>query len=195
MENTEEKISAEQPLVCVDYDVKNEEENRAFLCFQKKFVYPHNIKITVAFGIVAAVFIASIIRKPEGYLNYVLGFICLFMIALTWYNTVRIRKYLVRALKVLEDDRYRFTLYEDRFIIETTETADEPDEDAEPIKPNVVRFDETDVSVIENSEMFILIVKKESIYVLAKRLLDEDQQKIIKDSLYDKLGSNYFYQE
>ena len=61
MENTEEKLSAEQPLVCVDYDVKNEEENRAFLCFQKKFVYPHNIKITVAFGIVAAVFIASII--------------------------------------------------------------------------------------------------------------------------------------
>lgn len=195
-EVTEEKNDLkEEPIVTLDYDVKNEEENRAFLCFQKKYVYPHNIKITVAFGIVAVVFIASIIRKPEGYLNYVLGFICLFMIALTWYNTVRIRKYLVRALKVLEDDKYRFTLYEDRFVIETTETADEPDEDAPPIKPNEVFFAETDVSVIENSEMFILIVKKESLYVLAKRLIDDNKQQIIKNSLYDKLGNNYFYQQ
>ena len=193
---TEGKTAPEkEPIITLDYDVKNEEEDRAFLQFQKKYVYPHNIKVTIAFGIVAVIFIISIFRNPNGYLNYVLGFICLFMIALTWYNTVRIRKYLVKALKVLEDDKYRFTLYDDSFRIETIETAEEPEEDAEPIKPLTVKFDETDVSVIETDEMFILIVKKEALYVLAKRLMDSSQQEIIRTNLYEKLQGNYFCPE
>lgn len=192
-----EEISApeKEPIITLEYDVKNEEEDRAFLLFQKKYVYPHNIKVTVAFGIVAAVFIASIIRNPDGYLNYVLGFICLFMIALTWYNTFRIRKYLVKALKVLEDDKYRFTLYDGSFVIETLETSADEDEDAPPIEPNTVLFEETQVSVIENDEMFVIIVKKESIYVLAKRLISDEQQALLRDNLSKQLSENYFVQQ
>ncbi len=192
-----EEISApeKEPIITLEYDVKNEEEDRAFLLFQKKYVYPHNIKVTVAFGIVAAVFIASIIRNPDGYLNYVLGFICLFMIALTWYNTFRIRKYLVKALKVLEDDKYRFTLYDGSFVIETLETSADEDEDAPPIEPNTVLFEETQVSVIENDEMFVIIVKKESIYVLAKRLISDEQQALLRDNLSKQLSDNYFVQQ
>ncbi len=192
-----EEISApeKEPIITLEYDVKNEEEDRAFLTFQKKYVYPHNIKVTVAFGIVAAVFIASIIRNPDGYLNYVLGFICLFMIALTWYNTFRIRKYLVKALKVLEDDKYRFTLYDGSFVIETLETSADEDEDAPPIEPNTVLFEETQVSVIENDEMFVIIVKKESIYVLAKRLISDEQQALLRDNLSKQLSDNYFVQQ
>ena len=96
---------------------------------------------------------------------------------------------------MLEDDKYRFTLYDDSFRIETIETAEEPEEDAEPIKPLTVKFDETDVSVIETDEMFILIVKKEALYVLAKRLMDSSQQEIIRTNLYEKLQGNYFCPE
>ncbi|MBR1422185.1 MAG: hypothetical protein IJ571_01915 [Ruminococcus sp.] len=191
----QEALPEKEPVIVLDYDVKNEEEDRAFLTFQKKYVYPHNIKVTVAFGIVAVVFIASIIRNPDGYLNYVLAFICLFTIALTWYNTVRIRKYLIKALKVLEDDKYRFTLYDDSFVIETLETSADEDEDAPPIEPNKVLFEETQVSVIENDEMFVIVVKKESIYVLAKRLITDSQQEILRDNLSKILSENYFVQQ
>ena len=98
---TEEKQPEKEPVLSFEYDVKNEEEERAFIAFQRKFVYAHNWKITAAFGVVAALFIVSIVRNPSGYLNWVLAFICLAIIVLTWYNTRRIRKYLMQALKPL----------------------------------------------------------------------------------------------
>ena len=116
-DDVEEAQIEKEPVLSFEYDVKNEEEERAFLAFQKKFVYAHNWKITAAFGVVAVLFIVSIVRNPSGYLNWVLAFICLAIIVLTWYNTRRIRKYLMQALKPLEDDKYVFTLYDDSFNI------------------------------------------------------------------------------
>ena len=98
-DDVEEAQIEKGPVLSFEYDVKNEEEERAFLAFQKKFVYAHNWKITAAFGVVAVLFIVSIVRNPSGYLNWVLAFICLAIIVLTWYNTRRIRKYLMQALK------------------------------------------------------------------------------------------------
>ena len=188
----------EQPMLVVDYDVKNEEEDRAFRAYQKKFVYPHNWKVTAAFAVVAAAFIVSIIKYPGGYLNYVLLAICLVVIALTWYNSVRIRKYLVRALKELEDDRYRFTLYESGFMIETIVSEEEKkSEDYVPIKPRRVHLgDNSDknndtVEVIENDEMFIIIIEKETLYVLSKRLLSQQQQEVIRDKFTGELAEGY----
>lgn len=52
---TEEDIQPEkEPVLGFEYDVKNEEEEKAFIAFQKKFVYAHNWKVTAAFGVVAA---------------------------------------------------------------------------------------------------------------------------------------------
>ena len=188
----------EQPMLVVDYDVKNDEEDRAFRAYQKKFVYPHNWKVTAAFAVVSAAFIVSIIKYPGGYLNYVLLAICLVVIALTWYNSVRIRKYLVRALKELEDDRYRFSLYESGFMIETIVSEEEKQSpDYVPIKPRRVFLgDNSDknndtVEVIENDEMFIIIIEKETLYVLCKRLLNKQQQDIIRDKFTGELAEGY----
>ena len=128
-DEVEEAQIEKEPVLSFEYDVKNEEEERAFLAFQKKFVYAHNWKITAAFGVVAVLFIVSIVRNPSGYLNWVLAFICLAIIVLTWYNTRRIRKYLMQALKPLEDDKYVFTLYDDSFKIETLPTEEEKQEE------------------------------------------------------------------
>ena len=76
-DDVEEAQIEKGPVLSFEYDVKNEEEERAFLAFQKKFVYAHNWKITAAFGVVAVLFIVSIVRNPSGYLNWVLAFICL----------------------------------------------------------------------------------------------------------------------
>lgn len=187
-----EDEDAGEPVLSFQYDVKNEEEEKAFLTFQKKYVYKHNWKVTAAFSVVAVLFLVSIIRNPSGYLNWVLMFICLFMIFATWFNTVRIRKYLVSALKNLEDDKYIFTLYDDRFRIETViDEKESSDEDMTPIKPRIVKFEDISLNVIENSEMFIIILKKETIYVLSKRVISEENQKILRESFSQLLGEDY----
>lgn len=189
---TEEKQPEKEPVLSFGYDVKNEEEERAFIAFQRKFVYAHNWKITAAFGIVAALFIVSIVRNPSGYLNWVLAFICLAIIVLTWYNTRRIRKYLMQALKPLEDDKYVFTLYDDSFKIETLPTEEEKqEEDFTPVPPRIVNFEDISLNVLENDEMFIIILKKETIYVLAKRVMNEQQQETLRKTFSQLLESDY----
>ena len=189
---------SEKPMLVIDYDVKNDEEDRAFRAYQKKFVYPHNWKVTAAFSVVAAAFIVSIIKYPGGYLNYVLLAISITAILLTWYNSYRIRKYLVKALKNLEDDKYRFTLYESGFTIETLVSEEEKQaEDYVPVKPRRVHLgDNSDINndtveVIENDEMFIVILEKETFYVLCKRLMTEQQQQILRDKMTGELAEGY----
>ena len=189
---------SETPMLVLDYDVKNEEEDRAFKAYQKKFVYPHNWKVTAAFGVVAAAFIVSIIKNPDSYLPYVLLAVCVMTVALTWYNGIRIRKYLVKAPKNLEGDKYIFTLYESGFTIETIVTEEEKQaEDYVPIKPRRVHLgDNSDINndtveVIENDEMFIIILEKETFYVLCKRLMNDEQQKILRDKLTGELAEGY----
>ena len=185
---TEEK----EPVLSFEYDVKNEEEEEAFLTFQKKYVYKKNWKITIMFSVVAILFIISIFRDPKGYFNYVLAFISIAMIAITWYNTRRIRKYLMSALKTLEDDKYRFTLYDDCFKIETIVTEEEKSaEDYVPIKPRIVNFADITLNVIEKKDMFIIILKKETIYVIAKRVISEEQQEILRNKFIEVLGEDF----
>lgn len=192
-EETNEDIQPDkEPVLSFEYDVKNEEEEKAFIAFQKKFVYAHNWKVTAAFGVVAALFIVSIINNPSTYLNWVLAFICLAVIVLTWYNTRRIRKYLMQALKPLEDDRYIFTLYEDSFKIETIPTEEEKqEEDFKPVPPRIVNFEDISLNVLENDEMFIIILKKETIYVLAKRVMSDEQQNVLRKTFSELLDSDY----
>lgn len=179
-------------LTSFEYDVTNQEEEKAFIIFQKKYVYKHNMKITALFGAVALLFMISIIKNPSGYLNWVLCFISLFMIFVTWFNTIRIRKYLMSALKPLENDRYRFTLYEDCFKIETIFTPEETqEEDFVPVKPRVVRFEDITLNVVETRDMFVIILRKETIYVLSKRVVGEEDQELLRDKLGELLGGDY----
>jgi hypothetical protein len=105
---------------------------------------------------------------------------------------VAVRKRLVAALKNLEDDRYIFKLYDDGFSIETIISEEERDgEEFVPIPPKEVKFGEEGLSVIENSEMFMLIIKKETIYVLSKRVLDEKTQEILRNKFTEALGENF----
>lgn len=193
-EAEEEPVIEEErePVLSFEYDVRNEEEEKAFIAFQKKFVYAHNWKVTAAFGVVAVLFIISVIKNPGGYLNWILAFICLAVIFITWYNTRRIRKYLMQALKPLEDDKYVFTLYDDSFKIETLPTEEEmQEEDYVPVEPRTVRFEDITLNVLENDEMFIIILKKETIYVLAKRVIKKEQEDVLRNTFSQLLGEDF----
>lgn len=195
----EEKPAAEEefepegdPLTAFDYNVKNEEEEEAFTVFQRKYVYKRNWVVTGLFAVVAVMFAVSIVKDPSAYINWVLCFVCLVMIFTTWFNTFRIKKYLMRALKSLENDNYRFTLYNDCFKIETVFTEEEmAAEDFVPVKPRIVRFEDISLNIIENSRLFIIILKKETIYVLSKRVIEEKDQDLLRAKLTEVLGEDY----
>lgn len=193
MENNDlKKEQDESSIFSFEYQVKNEEEDKAFTAFQKKYVYKRNIAVTAAFSVLAALFLFSIIKYGQDYLKCILLFISVAMIFITWYNTFRIKKYLLAALKALEDDTYEFRLFEDKFSITTIQDEEEKNsEDYVPIQPVVISLKKEGLNVMEKQGMFILILAKETIYVLPKRYMTEEEIKILKDKLSAALGDNY----
>ena len=192
-EKTEETKSNTNSLVSIEYDVKNDEEGQAFLLFQKKYVYKKNWIKTAAFAVAAILFIISIGRNPSQPMNYILASICIAGIFIIWYKTKRIRVSLLEALKLIEDDKYIFTLYNDRFSIETilAEDTDENGEKIAPVEPRIVYFSDTLIDVIETEKMFVIILKKDTIYVLPKRCMNQSNENVIRDKFSEKNSERF----
>lgn len=189
-----EENKIKESVLSFEYNVTNEEEGQAFLLFQKKFVYKKNWIKTVLFGIVAILFGISIYRSPDQPLNYMLCTICLAAIFVIWYNTKKIRVSLMNALKILEDDKYIFTLYNDEFKIETLQEEQEFDEDGElipPIPPREVSFSDLTLKVFDTVDKFVLVLKKDTIYVLPKRCMTRDQINRTAEIFSTKLNEDY----
>lgn len=179
-----EKIIDISPDLSFEYNITNEEQGEAFVTFQKKYVYKKNLLKTIGFGILAVGFAVSSWRDPSIAMNYILLGVCLAAIAAIWYNMKKIRTSLLEAMKILEDDRYVFSLYDDSFVIETIITEEEKNsEDFRPIPPKVVKLGDGGIDIIEQDNMFIVILAKDIIYVLPKRCMDEKQCEIFRNKL------------
>ena len=167
--NENENENAEQvfeisPDLSFEFNVTNEEEGDAFLTFQKKYVYKKNWIKTIGFALLAVGFAVSAWRDPSIAMNYILFGVCVAAIAAIWFNMKKIRSSLLDALKILEDDRYVFSLYDDSFVIETIVTEEEKNsEDFKPIPPRIVKFNEGEIDIIEKDDMFVVILKKDTI--------------------------------
>ncbi len=201
VEEINESFEEVNPNLSVAYNIKNTEEEEAFITFQKKYILKSNILKTVAFGILALLFIYQIINAPDNFASWLCFVVCLAVIFIVWYNPIKIRKTLMQSLKPLEDDRYIFKLYENKFSIETVIPQEEIDEaikeGEEPVKipPKVVDFSDTGLSVLEKENMFVIFLKKESIYVLPKRCMTESEIKQLSYVFDLKLGDDFEKEE
>lgn len=200
-EQMNESFEEVNPSLSVTYDIKNTEEEEAFIAFQKKYIFKSNIIKTVAFGILAVLFIYQIINAPDNFASWLCMTVCLAVIFIVWYNPIKIRKTLMQSLKPLEDDRYIFKLYENKFSIETVISQEEIDEaikeGEEPVQipPRVVSFSDTGLSVLQRENMFVIFLKKESIYVLPKRCMTESEIKQLSDVFAQKLDDDFKTEE
>ena len=201
VEEINESFEEVNPNLSVAYNIKNTEEEEAFITFQKKYILKSNILKTVAFGILALLFIYQIVNAPDNFASWLCFVVCLAVIFIVWYNPIKIRKTLMQSLKPLEDDRYIFKLYENKFSIETVIPQEEIDEaikeGEEPVKipPKVVDFSDTGLSVLEKENMFVIFLKKESIYVLPKRCMTESEIKQLSYVFDLKLGDDFEKEE
>jgi len=173
----------------VHYNVTLKEEDKAFRLFQRLYVIKSNIIKTVVLSVVFAVFFVQFLANKSDYISSIAMTIAVMGIFITWYNTYAIRKGLMKALAPLENDRYIFKLYYDAFTIETVIDESEFEEGEERISPppRVVWKDKSDFEVHELEEMFSIIMKKETIYVLPKRCMDDNQAEIVRKELVVKI--------
>ncbi len=180
-----ETETAEEPSLCrFEFNVTIPEEDDAFRTFQKRYVFKRNVIKSVGFGILGIGFLISSFFYPEQVMNYILFAVCAAAIAMIWYNNVKIRRSLMDALKMLEDDRYIFTLYEDRFRIETIVPEEERSaEDFEEIPPQEFELDDPLLDAVEKDDKFVIIVKRATIYVLPKRCMNDEQAKAVREKL------------
>lgn len=181
----------------IEYDILNTEQEQAYLYYQKKYVYKKNWLKTIGFGILAIGFAISSFRNPSQALNFILLTICIAAIVIIWYNTKKIRSSIVEALKIIEDDKYMFTLYDDRFVIKTTLTneVEFEEENVLPVPPKVVNFSTNHLDIIEKNNMYIFIIKKDMIYVLPKRCMRDNQITTITEFFSNKLSSMFIREE
>ncbi len=184
MEENMIQETEQAPLTSFEFDISIKEEEQAFILFQKKYVYKRNVIKSIGFGLLAVAFIVSIFRDPKQAINYFLLAVCAAAIVLIWYNNRHIRKTLMEALKILEDDRYRFSLYDDRFVIETIVSEEEQKaEDFEPIEPQEMKLDDPMLDAAEQDDKFVLIVRKATIYVLPKRCMSQQDIENVREKL------------
>ncbi len=189
-----EKNQENTPLLSFEYTITNEEEGEAFTVFQKKFVYKKNWIKSILFGIAAVLFIISAARNPSQALNYILCALCLAMIFIIWYNTKKIKSSLLDALKLVENDRYIFTLYKYKFKIETIipeEEKENSEEEIPDVEPKIYDFSDLSLKAYEDTDKFLLILKKQTIYVLPKRCMTQEQIDILRNTLKARLDKDF----
>lgn len=175
----------EKPSLCsFEFNVTIPEEDDAFRTFQKRYVFKRNVIKSVGFALLGVGFLVSAILNPDQIMNYVLLTVCFAAVVLIWYNNRHIRNSLMEALKMLEDDRYIFTLFDDRFKIETIIPEEErKSEDFEEIPPQEFMLSDELLDSVEKDDKFVIIVKKSTLYVLPKRCMDDGQIKLVRKKL------------
>ncbi|MBR6101298.1 MAG: hypothetical protein IKP95_02625 [Ruminococcus sp.] len=175
----------EKPSLCsFEFNVTIPEEDDAFRTFQRRYVFKRNVIKSIGFGLLGVGFLISAILYPDQIMNYVLLAICFAAVVLIWYNNRHIRNSLMEALKMLEDDRYIFTLYDDRFRIETIIPEDERNsEDFQEIPPQEFELSDELLDSVEKDDKFVIIVKKATLYVLPKRCMSDEQIGLVRDKL------------
>ena len=185
MEETEIVKAEERPSLCsFEFNVTIDEEDDAFRTFQKRYVFKRNVIKSVGFGLLGVGFLVSSFFYPDQVMNYILFAVCFAAVVMIWYNNVKIRRSLMDALQMLADDKYIFTLYNDKFRIETILPEDEREaEDFEEIPPQEFDLSDPLLDAVEKDDKFVIIVKRATIYVLPKRCMNDEQMKLVREKL------------
>lgn len=198
IENKEDSSIIENnlPLLTISYNITNDETSTAFKLYQRKFVFVKNILYTIAYAVLAALFIQAIITDPSYHLGYGLVLLCVVLAVTVWIQPYNVRKKLLKALKDINDDSYVTSFYEDRFEIETKVTVkdknavelkiDENVDDVVISEPVTVTNYLQKLSYIENEDLFVMFVNKKIIYAIPKRCLSQTQEDKLREIINEK---------
>ena len=192
-----------KPLLSRSYHIPLSMFDDAFRRFQKKYVYPQNILISVIFLAIAGVYVHAAVKDNTQTLAYLLIVVCLALVMVRWYRTFKLRRSVHEALKDVEQDTYELNVWEDGMVIRTkdapqAESPAEPEPAAEPavqeekpgngfqqlfpeepaqrdpVPPTELPFG-TGMKLLEFPEYFMAYVVKQNFYVIPKKDFSDDE--------------------
>ena len=189
-EDTEEIISVDElEGIKIHYSINTEEYDKGFKLFQKNFVFPKNIALTVFFAIIIGLFIEQMFHKGANIaVNLTCIGIAVAIVIVNWYKIHSAHKNLINSLKDIEDDNYTTVFCDDKIVISTDLKAGETE--ADRIVPHELEYDFYRPTVIEEDEV-ILIYVKGMIFTIPKKYVSEEDMQNIRELLSDKLGSKF----
>ena len=192
-----------KPILSRSYHIPLSMFDDAFRAFQKKYVYPQNLLLTVVLLAVAGVYVHAAMRDNTQTLAYLLIVACIAIILVRWYRTFKLRRSVHEALKDVEQDTYELSVYDEGLVIRTKDApkpaAEEPAEaepepsaaetkpengfqqlfpeepaDREPVPPTELPFG-TGLKLLEFPDYFMAYVVKQNFYVIPKKDFSDDE--------------------
>ncbi len=127
-------LNDREPLLQKSYHIRLELFQKAFVNFQKRFVYPRNWVLTVILGAIAVVYLDSFTQNPSGMLAPALMVVCIAMIVILWINPKKVRRTLFASMQELENDTYYVRFFEDGMTIMTEDAPKSAEEKTAPIE-------------------------------------------------------------
>lgn len=200
-----------------EYAISLDLFEKAFVAYQKKFVYPRNWVITLILLVVIGIYVHAALQDPENMVSYILIMMSAAVIFITWFNVKKIRRNLMNSVRELEDDRYRLTITEEGFLLRTllpeapaaaeeaeAELKEKTDESEDKNGFNPVfgedTFDEIppseflftqNIRVKEYEEFYSLYLEKGMFYVIPKNAFSEEELREIEALLTEKLEKRF----
>lgn len=191
----------------VSYDNSNEEIEKAFIRFQRKYMLRRKIIYSVVFLIAAALALDLMIKNSESMFGYIAFVLSLAMLCVTWMRSYFVRKRLLKTLESLGGETYEATFCGDRIEIDTllleeekTETVavsavgvmtvgeefDVPPEQETKQEKTVLDFTGNTIDSDETDSLFLLFVNRSLIYCIPKRCLSGEEIETLRQYLDDK---------
>lgn len=184
-------------LIEFNYDNSLDEIDGAMKTFQMKYTGKRWKVMIAAYSLLTIVALAFVIFNYANPVPWIALLICGYGLVYTVTDKKRMRTKTIDALKDMNPEDYKATVYSDKIEIETmirpkvNEVEVKIDEDADneniaPIKSTFL-FGQDMLDFEENDDSLLLIAARRQIYCFPKRCMTKEQEEALRDIFDTKL--------
>ena len=171
------------------YMLTPDQVSDGYMLFYNEFVKKSNVKYTLIMATFSLVFLIAILMAPQGYVSYLLLLITLMLIALRWINSLSARREALAAAEDVRNDSYKLSFYNSRILIEASEKVDDKIFNYPPV---VIRFEDIDLRLLDYDDIYILVFRKDYIYVVPKESMTARENELFTTHLKNILGDDFY---
>lgn len=195
--NKEQAVKKGEPVASFSYDNTLDETDGAMKSFQQRFARKRSGLSIAAYSLLLLAVVIGIIMNPTAVPLYIALAFGILGMAYTLTDKKRTRKKIISALKDMNPEEYRCTIYPEKIELETIIKPKENEVDVKideekdekiitPLK-TVFKFGDDLLNFAENEDSLLLIFNRRQIYCFPKRCLSKEQEDTVRDFLYKKL--------
>lgn len=186
------------------YHIPLELFRKAFIAFQRRYVYPRNGAVMAIFLLAFGIYAYFVVTGAESDrpVYCMIALFCLLMCGLQIFNPLKIRRNLMAAIKEIEEDLYQLRLYPEYLEIGTIlpeEELSEEEKEADALFEDAPEENFTGtriyynkaMHVTEHSEFFMIYQKKSMFYVMPKNAFTEEEIEIMRVHFRQRLEKNF----